>query len=203
MPFPLPSQVVEASDVIIEVLDARDPLGCRCADVERFVRRTDPSKKIILLLNKIGERWIVPAHCCPRSFLHTAALALRCEVVAACAPAGCQQGRWARHCGPPGFHPVPFWDDSSKHPAAPHCRPNPMPCHPTPFLPPNPVSCRRLGAARGGGAVAQVFPGGAAGGGVQVVHTKAGGHSTAQQNARPVQLLVPVGVTQARRLQGG
>ncbi len=48
------SQVVEASDVIIEVLDARDPLGCRCADVERFVRRTDPSKKIILLLNKIG-----------------------------------------------------------------------------------------------------------------------------------------------------
>lgn len=47
-------QVVEASDVIIEVLDARDPLGCRCADVERFVRRTDPSKKIILLLNKIG-----------------------------------------------------------------------------------------------------------------------------------------------------
>ena len=51
---PCTLQVVEASDVIIEVLDARDPLGCRCADVERFVRRTDPSKKIILLLNKIG-----------------------------------------------------------------------------------------------------------------------------------------------------
>ncbi len=47
-------QVVEASDVIIEVLDARDPLGCRCLDVERFVRRSDPTKKIILLLNKIG-----------------------------------------------------------------------------------------------------------------------------------------------------
>lgn len=41
--------------MIVEVLDARDPLGCRCLDVERFVRRTDPSKKIILLLNKIGE----------------------------------------------------------------------------------------------------------------------------------------------------
>ena len=52
----LPAQVVEASDVILEVLDARDPLGCRCADVERFVRRTDPSKKIVLLLNKIGAR---------------------------------------------------------------------------------------------------------------------------------------------------
>lgn len=40
--------------MIVEVLDARDPLGCRCLDVERFVRRTDPNKKIILLLNKIG-----------------------------------------------------------------------------------------------------------------------------------------------------
>jgi hypothetical protein len=40
--------------VLIEVVDARDPLGCRCADVERFVRRLDPSKKIVLLLNKIG-----------------------------------------------------------------------------------------------------------------------------------------------------
>lgn len=49
--------MVEASDVIIEVLDARDPLGCRCLDVERFVRRTDPSKKIVLLLNKIGAPW--------------------------------------------------------------------------------------------------------------------------------------------------
>jgi hypothetical protein len=50
-----PSQVVQASDVIIEVLDARDPLGTRCVDVERFARRVDPSKKIVLLLNKIGE----------------------------------------------------------------------------------------------------------------------------------------------------
>ena len=49
-----PPQVVEASDVIIEVLDARDPLGCRCLDVERFVRRINPAKKIVLLLNKIG-----------------------------------------------------------------------------------------------------------------------------------------------------
>jgi nuclear GTP-binding protein len=36
------------------VLDARDPMGCRCLDVERFVRKIDPSKKIVLLLNKIG-----------------------------------------------------------------------------------------------------------------------------------------------------
>jgi len=46
--------VVEAADVIIEVLDARDPLSCRCLDVERFVRRAGAAKKVVLLLNKIG-----------------------------------------------------------------------------------------------------------------------------------------------------
>jgi hypothetical protein len=38
-----------------QVLDARDPEGCRCPDVERYVRSLDPGKKIILLLNKMGE----------------------------------------------------------------------------------------------------------------------------------------------------
>jgi len=47
-------KVVEAADVIIEVLDARDPLSCRCLDVERFVRRAGAAKKVVLLLNKIG-----------------------------------------------------------------------------------------------------------------------------------------------------
>ncbi|KAG2489950.1 hypothetical protein HYH03_011581 [Edaphochlamys debaryana] len=58
-------RVVEASDVIIQVLDARDPLACRCPDVERYIRSTNPNKKIILLLNKmdlvpreVGERWL-------------------------------------------------------------------------------------------------------------------------------------------------
>ena len=47
-------KVVAAADVIIEVLDARDPLGSRCQDVERFVRQAGADKKVILLLNKIG-----------------------------------------------------------------------------------------------------------------------------------------------------
>ena len=46
-------KVVEVSDVIIQVLDARDPLACRSPEVERFVRRTNPDKRVVLLLNKI------------------------------------------------------------------------------------------------------------------------------------------------------
>ena len=53
------AKVVEASDVIIEVLDARDPVGTRCKDVEKFVRKIDPTKKVVLLLNKID---LVPKH---------------------------------------------------------------------------------------------------------------------------------------------
>ena len=49
-------KVVESSDVLLEVLDARDPLGCRCYEAERLIRSTGADKKIILVLNKIGAR---------------------------------------------------------------------------------------------------------------------------------------------------
>ena len=47
-------EVIEASDVILEVLDARDPLGTRCVDMEKMVMRSGPDKHLVLLLNKIG-----------------------------------------------------------------------------------------------------------------------------------------------------
>ncbi|XP_056129064.1 guanine nucleotide-binding protein-like 3-like protein [Lampris incognitus] len=58
-------KVVEASDVILEILDARDPLGCRCPQVEQAVIQSGTNKKIVLVLNKIDlvskeivEKWI-------------------------------------------------------------------------------------------------------------------------------------------------
>ena len=47
-------KVTEAADVVIEVLDARDPLACRSLEVEQRIRSSGVNKKIILLLNKIG-----------------------------------------------------------------------------------------------------------------------------------------------------
>ncbi len=51
-------QVLEVSDVILEVLDARDPEGCRCRRIEEMIQgqyasTTSREKRIVLVLNKI------------------------------------------------------------------------------------------------------------------------------------------------------
>lgn len=59
------NKVINTSDVVLEVLDARDPLGCRCQQLEEAVLQSEGNKKLILVLNKIDlvpkenvERWI-------------------------------------------------------------------------------------------------------------------------------------------------
>jgi nuclear GTP-binding protein len=48
-------KVVDDSDIIILVLDARDPEGCRSRLVEEEVRRREgEGKKLVFVLNKIG-----------------------------------------------------------------------------------------------------------------------------------------------------
>jgi nuclear GTP-binding protein len=46
-------QVIEKSDVLLFVLDARDPIGCRCPDIEKTVQSQNPNIRIVFILNKI------------------------------------------------------------------------------------------------------------------------------------------------------
>jgi len=58
-------KVVDDADVIFQVLDARDPLGSRCPQVEEAVLACGYKKRLVLLLNKIDlvpkenvEKWL-------------------------------------------------------------------------------------------------------------------------------------------------
>lgn len=59
-------RVVDSADVILEVLDARDPIGCRCYDAERAVlAASGGAKRLVLVLNKVDlvpkevvDRWL-------------------------------------------------------------------------------------------------------------------------------------------------
>ena len=50
-------KVIDESDIIVLVLDARDPEGCRSRLVEEEVRRREgEGKKLVFVLTKIGIR---------------------------------------------------------------------------------------------------------------------------------------------------
>ncbi|XP_034180952.1 nucleostemin 3 [Osmia lignaria lignaria] len=45
-------RVVERSDVIVQIVDARNPLLFRCEDLEEYVKEVDPKKMNMILINK-------------------------------------------------------------------------------------------------------------------------------------------------------
>jgi len=47
------NKVIETADIIVEVLDARDPITCRCKEAEKLISQSKHEKKLILILNKI------------------------------------------------------------------------------------------------------------------------------------------------------
>ncbi|KJE94183.1 nucleolar GTPase [Capsaspora owczarzaki ATCC 30864] len=58
-------KVIDSSDVVVQVLDARDPLGTRSSYIEEYMRKEKPHKQLILLLNKcdlvptwVTARWV-------------------------------------------------------------------------------------------------------------------------------------------------
>ena len=53
-------KVIDSSDVVIQVLDARNPDGTRCKQVEQFIKKEKSHKHIIFVLNKcdLVPTWI-------------------------------------------------------------------------------------------------------------------------------------------------
>eukprot|EP01088_Endostelium_zonatum_P022526 TRINITY_DN977_c0_g1_i1.p1 TRINITY_DN977_c0_g1~~TRINITY_DN977_c0_g1_i1.p1 ORF type:complete len:745 (+),score=337.20 TRINITY_DN977_c0_g1_i1:99-2333(+) len=58
-------KVIDSSDVVIHVLDSRDPLGTLCPHLMKHLKRNHPHKHIILILNKcdlipisVTSRWV-------------------------------------------------------------------------------------------------------------------------------------------------
>lgn len=52
-------KVLDSSDVVLVVLDARNPNGTRCHHVEKHLKKNCPNKHLIFLLNKVD---LVPTH---------------------------------------------------------------------------------------------------------------------------------------------
>lgn len=58
-------KVIDSSDVIIQVLDARDPMGTRSKSIETYMKKEKPWKHLIFVLNKcdliptwVTKRWV-------------------------------------------------------------------------------------------------------------------------------------------------
>lgn len=58
-------KVVDSSDVLLQVLDARDPLGTRSSYLEKYLKTEKPHKHLIFIMNKVDlvptwvtQRWV-------------------------------------------------------------------------------------------------------------------------------------------------
>jgi nuclear GTP-binding protein len=58
-------KVIDSSDVILNILDARDPEGTRCRHIENYLKREKPHKHLVFILNKadlvppwITQKWV-------------------------------------------------------------------------------------------------------------------------------------------------
>ncbi|KAK9322770.1 NUC091 domain-containing protein [Lipomyces orientalis] len=56
-------KVIDSSDVVVHVLDARDPVGTRCQSVEQYIKKEAPHKHLIFVLNKcdLVPTWVAAA----------------------------------------------------------------------------------------------------------------------------------------------
>ena len=60
-------KVIDSSDVLLHVLDARDPLGTLCESVLEYIRKEKAHKQVVLVINKcdLVPNWVTVCHSVP------------------------------------------------------------------------------------------------------------------------------------------
>jgi nuclear GTP-binding protein len=53
-------KVIDSSDVILHILDARDPLGTMCDSVLEYIKKEKAHKQVVLIINKcdLVPNWV-------------------------------------------------------------------------------------------------------------------------------------------------
>ena len=57
-------KVIDSSDVLLHILDARDPLGTLCESVLEYMRKEKSHKQVVLVINKcdLVPNWVTVSH---------------------------------------------------------------------------------------------------------------------------------------------
>jgi hypothetical protein len=57
-------KVIDSSDVLLHVLDARDPLGTLCESTLEYIRKEKAHKQVVLVINKcdLVPSWVTVCH---------------------------------------------------------------------------------------------------------------------------------------------
>lgn len=60
-------KVIDSSDVILHILDARDPLGTMCQSVLEYIKKEKGHKQVVLIINKcdLVPNWVTVRFLCP------------------------------------------------------------------------------------------------------------------------------------------
>ena len=63
-------KVIDSSDVLLHVLDARDPLGTLCESTLEYIRKEKAHKQVVLIINKcdLVPSWVTVCHLAPFNY---------------------------------------------------------------------------------------------------------------------------------------
>ena len=64
-------KVIDSSDVLLHVLDARDPLGTLCESILEYIRKEKAHKQVVLVINKcdLVPSWVTVCHLNPLYYI--------------------------------------------------------------------------------------------------------------------------------------